>query len=25
MLACITINQNRPFNDNDKTALSYLY
>jgi hypothetical protein len=25
MLACITINQNRPFNDNDKIALSYLY
>jgi len=25
MLACITINQNRPFNDNDRIALSYLY
>lgn len=25
MLACISNNQNRPFNNNDKTALSYLY
>jgi hypothetical protein len=25
MLACITVNQNRPFNDNDRIALSYLY
>lgn len=25
MLACIGSNQNRPFNNNDKTALSYLY
>lgn len=25
MLACIRPNQNRPFNDNDKIALSYLY
>jgi hypothetical protein len=25
MLACISNNQNRPFNTNDKTALSYLY
>lgn len=25
MLACIGSNQNRPFNANDKTALSYLY
>jgi len=25
MLACITANQNRPFDDNDKIALSYLY
>jgi hypothetical protein len=25
MLACISANQNRPFNSNDKTALSYLY
>ncbi|HEV8286699.1 MAG TPA: M57 family metalloprotease [Chitinophagaceae bacterium] len=25
MLACITANQNRPFNENDKIALSYLY
>ncbi len=25
MLACINVNQNRPFNDNDKIALSYLY
>ena len=25
MLACINFNQNRPFNDNDKIALSYLY
>lgn len=25
MLACIGANQNRPFNNNDKTALNYLY
>ncbi|MBK8428508.1 MAG: protease [Lewinellaceae bacterium] len=25
MLSCIGSNQNRPFNNNDKTALSYLY
>ncbi len=25
MLACIGTNQNRPFNNNDKTALNYLY
>jgi hypothetical protein len=25
MLACIPSNQNRPFNNNDKTALNYLY
>ena len=25
MLACIGSNQNRPFNNNDKTALNYLY
>lgn len=25
MLACISLNQNRPFNNNDKTALGYLY
>ena len=25
MLACVSRNQNRPFNNNDKTALSYLY
>ncbi|MBA3649185.1 MAG: protease [Chitinophagales bacterium] len=25
MLACISSNQNRPFNSNDKTALNYLY
>ena len=25
MLACISLNQNRPFNNNDKTALNYLY
>ena len=25
MLACISLNQNRPFNANDKTALNYLY
>jgi hypothetical protein len=25
MLACIAANQNRPFNDNDKVALQYLY
>lgn len=25
MLSCISRNQNRPFNNNDKTALSYLY
>ncbi len=25
MLACISTNQNRPFNANDKTALNYLY
>lgn len=25
MLACISTNQNRPFNNNDKTALNYLY
>jgi hypothetical protein len=25
MLACINVNQNRPFNNNDKIALSYLY
>jgi len=25
MLACIAINQNRPFNENDKIALRYLY
>ena len=25
MLACIVANQNRPFNDNDKIALRYLY
>jgi dual-action HEIGH metallo-peptidase len=25
MLACITLNQNRPFNSNDRIALNYLY
>lgn len=25
MLACISLNQSRPFNNNDKTALNYLY
>jgi hypothetical protein len=25
MLACVSLNQNRPFNTNDKTALNYLY
>lgn len=25
MLACIAVNQNRPFNDNDRIALNYLY
>jgi Dual-action HEIGH metallo-peptidase len=25
MLACITLNQNRPFNNNDRIALNYLY
>lgn len=25
MLACISLNQNRPFNNNDKTALGYIY
>ena len=25
MLSCIGSGQNRPFNNNDKTALSYLY
>ena len=25
MLACISLNENRPFNNNDKTALGYLY
>ena len=25
MLACIKANENRPFNDNDKIALRYLY
>ncbi len=25
MLACISLNQNRPFNNDDKTALNYLY
>ena len=25
MLACITLNQNRPFNSNDRMALNYLY
>ena len=25
MLSCISLNQNRPFNANDKTALNYLY
>ena len=25
MLACISLNQNRPFNNNDKVALDYLY
>lgn len=25
MLSCISTNQNRPFNNNDKTALGYLY
>lgn len=25
MLACVSLNQNRPFNNNDKTALGYLY
>lgn len=25
MLACVSLNQNRPFNNDDKTALAYLY
>jgi hypothetical protein len=25
MLACISLNENRPFNANDKVALAYLY
>jgi len=25
MLACVTLNQNRPFNNNDRIALNYLY